>query len=573
MIPALLHGPGVRDALRLALQIPRVLALLLLRLLLRGEHPGARVSGDIRQGPALPRGFRLHLELLQRGLVVGGVPLVVLADERGEVGRGHDPGPVVGAGDEDPPVGAVAHPLRDDVFALSEHLSLHRPVAYVVGHAAVGLVVRAALAVPAHLAAERSDDEHHHVPRALALDEKDHPLEERGADLGVLPRRRISAGGETDGALELVLLLGLLLIVLAVAAFGAQRSLGLGLLVHLPVADLREFIAQRRQPGLGELRLRALLLGAAGVALLLVRLHPVREVVDHGDDPTRGVLESRVQDRRVPQALVKVELVVDKAEHRRVKVQKREHDPVVHVLGQRLRERVRGEPGDLLAVHHRLVVDPFDGYEHLAQRVHLGDVRLKLERELARLQQHLGRDPVPLVRGEHGEEVGERERVVEVAEGVEKGRVPLLHEVVQAVLGLLLLQTVHGVVRLLRPGALDLALVRAEVAEFLEEGLVREEVDVLDVVVGLVLALELLLGLPAAWSGRGWSAVGADWVINRRRAAGRRSDGTRRGFASAGVREMKRGFAYLGWMPLRMHRRRKSASLSCRRLSAWLRVV
>ena len=572
MIPALLHGPGVRDALRLALQIPRVLALLLLRLLLRGEHPGARVSGDIRQGPALPRGFRLHLELLQRGLVVGGVTLVVLADERGEVGRGHDPGPVVGAGDEDPPVGAVAHPLRYDVLALSEHLPLHRPVAHVVGHAAVGLVVRAALTLPAHLAAERSDDEHHHVPRALALDEKDHPLEERGAELGVLPRRRISAGGETDGALELVLLLDVL-VVLAVAAFGAQRSLGLGLLVHLPVADLREFITQRRQPGLGELRLRALLLGAAGVALLLVRLHPVREVVDHGDDPTRGVLESRVQDRRVPQALVKVELVVDKAEHRRVKVQKREHDPVVHVLGQRLRERVRGEPGDLLAVHHRLVVDPFDGYEHLAQRVHLGDVRLKLERELARLQQHLGRDPVPLVRGEHGEEVSQSERVVEVAEGVEKGRVPLLHEVVQAVLGLLLLQTVHGVVRLLRPGALDLALVRAEVAEFLEEGLVREEVDVLDVVVGLVLALELLLGLPAAWSGRGWSAVGADWVINRRRAAGRRSDGTRRGFASAGVREMKRGFAYLGWMPLRMHRRRKSASLSCRRLSAWLRVV
>ena len=488
------------------------------------------------------------------------------------MGRGHDPGPVVGAGDEDPPVGAVAHPLRDDVLALSEHLPLHRPVAHVVGHAAVGLVVRAALALPAHLAAERSDDEYHHVPRALALDEKDHPLEERGAELGVLPRRRISAGGETDGALELVLLLDVL-VVLAVAAFGAQRSLGLGLLVHLPVADLREFIAQRRQPGLGELRLRALLLGAAGVALLLVRLHPVREVVDHGDDPTRGVLESRVQDRRVPQALVEVEFVVNKTEHRRVKVQKREHDPVVHVLGQRLRERVRGEPGDLLAVHHRLVVDPFDGYEHLAQRVHLGDVRLKLERELARLQQHLGRDPVPLVRGEHGEEVSQSERVVEVAEGVEKRRIPLLHEVVQAVLGLLLLQTVHGVVRLLRPGALDLALVRAEVAEFLEEGLVREEVDVLDVVVGLVLALELLLGLPAAWSGRGWSAVGADWVINRRRAAGRRSDGTRRGFASAGFREMKRGFAYLGWMPLRMHRRRKSASLSCRRLSAWLRVV
>ena len=69
---------------------------------------------------------------------------------------------------------------------------------------------------------------------------------------------------------------------------------------------------------------------------------------------------------------------------------------------------------------------------------------------------------------------------------------------IQAVLRLLLLQTVHGVVRLLRPGALDLALVRAKLAEFLEEGLVREEVDVLDVVVGLVLALELLLGLPAA---------------------------------------------------------------------------
>ena len=32
-------------------------------------------------------------------------------------------------------------------------------------------------------------------------------------------------------------------------------------------------------------------------------------------------------------------------------------------------------------------------------------------------------------------------------------------------------------------------------------------------------------------------------------------------------------WTYLGWMPLRMHSLRKSASLSCRRFSAWLRVV
>ena len=73
-----------------------------------------------------------------------------------------------------------------------------------------------------------------------------------------------------------------------------------------------------------------------------------------------------------------------------------------------------------------------------------------------------------------------------------------------------------------------------------------------------------------------WTRVvsGGRGLVDKSAAGGgsaERCDTT--GIARAGFREMKRAFAYLGWMPLRMHRRRKSASLSCRRLSAWLRVV
>ena len=469
VILAILHGPGVRYTLRLALEVPRVLPLLLLRLLLRGEHPRADVSGHLRESPALPRSLGLHLEPLQRSLVVRGVIVVVLVDERGEVRGRHDPGPVIVARDEDPPVGAVADPLRNHVLALREHLALHRPVAHVVSDAAVGLVVRAPLAIPAHLAAERADDEHHHIPGYLALDEEHHPLEQSGAQPRVFPRRGVAAGGEADDAFELISLLRLLLRLLAVVpSRGAHRRLGLSLLVDLVVADLREFVAERGEPSLGELSLLRLFLGAAGVALGLVRRHLIREVVDHRDDPSRGVLQLGVQHGRVPEALVKVELVVDKAEHGGVKVEKCEHDAVIHVLGQRLRQGVRGEPGDLLAVHHSLVIDPFDGYENLAKRVHLGDVGLKLQREPARFEQHLSRDAVPLIGGENREERGQRERVVEVAECVEERRVSLLHQVVQLVLGLLVLQTVHRVVRLLRLCSLDLALVRSQLAELVQ---------------------------------------------------------------------------------------------------------
>ena len=153
-------------------------------------------------------------------------------------------------------------------------------------------------------------------------------------------------------------------------------------------------------------------------------------------------------------------------------------------------------------MHHRLVVDPFDGYEHLAQRVHLGDVRLKLERKLARLKHHLGGDAAALVRGEQRDEVHQGQGVVQVTHRVNERRVPLLHEVIQAVRRLLLLEAVDRVVRFLRLGAFDLALVRAQRAELLQEGLVREEVDVLDVVVRLALTLEFLLGLPGGWRGR-----------------------------------------------------------------------
>ena len=104
----------------------------------------------------------------------------------------------------------------------------------------------------------------------------------------------------------------------------------------------------------------------------------IREVVNDGDDTSRGVLQARVQQRRIPEGSIVVEFVVDEAHHGDVKLQKRQHHAVVHILGKRLRQRVRGEPRHLLAVDARLVVDALDGDEHFAQAVRLGDVGLKL---------------------------------------------------------------------------------------------------------------------------------------------------------------------------------------------------
>ena len=122
---------------------------------------------------------------------------------------------------------------------------------------------------------------------------------------------------------------------------------------------------------------------------------------------------------------------------------------------------MRREPRHFLAVNARLVVNALDGDEHFAQAVRLGDVGLKLQRQRARSVDNSGGYTVALVRGEKGEEVNEGERVVEVANGVHERGVALLDEVVEAVLGLAFLETVGGVMRLLRLGLFDLALVRA----------------------------------------------------------------------------------------------------------------
>ena len=224
--------------------------------------------------------------------------------------------------------------------------------------------------------------------------------------------------------------------------------------------------------------------------------------MDHRDDPRGVVLELGVQERRVPQRPVVVQLVVDEAHHGEVKLQERQHHAIVHVLGQGLMQRVRREPRHLLSVHQGLVVDALDRDERLAQRVRLRDPSLELQRQRARARHELGGYAVSLVRRQHGEQVRQRQRVVEIPQRVSEARVPLFHEVVQPVLGLAFLQTVDGVVRLLRFRFFDLALVGAERAERIQQRLVRQEVDVLNVVVRLALAFHLLLGLSGCHEAR-----------------------------------------------------------------------
>jgi hypothetical protein len=137
-----------------------------------------------------------------------------------------------------------------------------------------------------------------------------------------------------------------------------------------------------------------------------------------------------------------------------------------------------------------------------------------------------------------------------------------------------------------RLGLLDLSLVRAQRAELVEERLVREEVDVLDVVVRLPLALVFLFRFPGRASVRGGDGGGRDRASaegEKRRRRRRRATMIRRSsFVAAAFDAHRRRDegeeeedaetiarsdatpkrAHLGWMPFRMHRRRKSASLS-----------
>ena len=66
-----------------------------------------------------------------------------------------------------------------------------------------------------------------------------------------------------------------------------------------------------------------------------------------------------------------------------VEVEEGEHDVEVDVAGQVLRELVRDEPRDFLALDLRLVVDALNADERLPQTAALDDVEVPLVAETA----------------------------------------------------------------------------------------------------------------------------------------------------------------------------------------------
>mmetsp|Transcript_8807 Transcript_8807/g.36919 ORF Transcript_8807/g.36919 Transcript_8807/m.36919 type:complete len:555 (-) Transcript_8807:800-2464(-) len=336
----------VRHAPRFVLKVARVLLFLQRRLFGFGEHTRGLVAVVVQKRAPLPRCFRLRLQAHQRLLVIRRVPLVLGVHEGRQVGGGRRARRVFLGRNQHPPVRAVRDPLRLHVLPLRFHrIFRNRAVAHVVRDAPVLLVVRRALALPTNFAAERADDKHHRVARHFAVQEKHQTLKQRRARLGVLALRGVQTRGGGDDILHrlvvvvrvlfFVVVVVFVAVVVAVAARGSRRLLRLGfLVVEVFVAAAGDGVEiQRLHARLrcGCLRV-ATLRGGDHLPFPHLR-HGVRQVVDHRDDARGVVLQTRVQQRRVPQSAVVVQLVVDEAHHGEVKLEKRQHHAVVHVLG------------------------------------------------------------------------------------------------------------------------------------------------------------------------------------------------------------------------------------------------
>ena len=123
-----------------------------------------------------------------------------------------------------------------------------------------------------------------------------------------------------------------------------------------------------------------------------------------------------------------------------VEVEEGEHDVEVDVAGQVLRELVRDEPRDFLALDLRLVVDALNADEHLPETAALDDVEVPLVAETAADLGFGGLDARG--GGEKGEEMDHRQSIVQigqsglamrcrvVGEYVERG-ITLLDQVIQ----------------------------------------------------------------------------------------------------------------------------------------------
>lgn len=83
------------------------------------------------------------------------------------------------------------------------------------------------------------------------------------------------------------------------------------------------------------------------------------------------------------------------------------------------------QPGDLLAKHFYLVVEALDADKDLAQGMCAHNVGLPLQRQAASCLHRLGRDGVHLLSWQPREEVQQGEGIVQVAQCIQEGRVPV----------------------------------------------------------------------------------------------------------------------------------------------------
>lgn len=98
-----------------------------------------------------------------------------------------------------------------------------------------------------------------------------------------------------------------------------------------------------------------------------------------------------------------------------VEVEEGEHDVEVDVAGQVLRELVRDEPRDFLALDLRLVVHALNADEHLPETAALDDVEVPLVAETAADLGFGGLDARG--GGKEGEEMDHRQSIVQIGQG------------------------------------------------------------------------------------------------------------------------------------------------------------
>mmetsp|Transcript_4432 Transcript_4432/g.11509 ORF Transcript_4432/g.11509 Transcript_4432/m.11509 type:complete len:201 (+) Transcript_4432:137-739(+) len=191
-----------------------------------------------------------------------------------------------------------------------------------------------------------------------------------------------------------------------------------------------------------------------------------------------------------------VELEEHELQHRLIELKECDHHSVVHVSGQHLAPLVRHEPCHLLAGHFSLVVETLHGNEGLLQRPGLGHIRLPFKAQPAGHLNLVCRNLVAFARRKDRKQIDHAQGIVQVANCVHEGWVPLANETVQCVTGPAVVELLSKLQLLLGLRFVDFALEGFDAPENFQQGLMEQEGEILHVVVRFRGALRFLPRLP-----------------------------------------------------------------------------